>query len=400
MIRRLVLTALAALPATGLAQQPRYLHVWGTALDTALTIRDSTFTPTRRGVVLATFDLRDGRMTQVIVADTAGRSAHHTEHALAADAQLFANDFGPGRTHRFDMRTLGAPKLLGSFTTAGPFGRPHSFALLPNGNVLTTYQGGHSGAPPGGLAELRRDGNAVRWARAAVAGIDSTQIQPYSLEVIPALDRVVTTSTSMVSRIGMHVQVWRLSDLSLLHTLEVPVAAKSHQHELSTPASHEHHMYPGEPRLLNDGQTVMLGTFTCGLYTLTGLATQPKLAFAASFPGENCAVPVRVGRWWIQTVPELRAVVALDVTDPLEPREATRLTFDAGVRPHWLAADASGTYIAMNSGSANDARIHLLRFDPATGKLSRNALPMIDLQKLTIPGLGVLRIAPHGTIFQ
>jgi hypothetical protein len=324
---------------------------------------------------------------------------------LADDRILFANDFGPGRTHRFDLSKPGEPKLLGYFTTAGPFSHPHSFVQLPNGNMLVTYQGQTGNKPPGGIAELRRDGTVVRWARAAAAGVDSAAIQPYSLEVVPALDRVVTTSTSMVSDHGMHVQIWRLSDLTLLHTLPMPAAPKQHVHgSESKAAAHDsvHHMFPGEPRLLADGRTVMLGTFTCGLYVITGLASaRPALQYAQSFAGENCAVPVRTGKWWVQTVPEEHALVVLDVTKPLAPRETSRLQFGT-TKPHWLAASRDGTLLVMNSGSGSDPKLYLVRMNTQTGALSADpGLPVIDLGRVEIPGLGArLRIAPHGSVFQ
>jgi hypothetical protein len=403
LIRATLLGAILACAQPAIAQQrPAYLHVWGTATDTARSIPGDTTRPTRRGVVLATIDLSNGRVAGVIVADTAGRSAHHTEHALAADRMFFANDFGPGRTYRFDFSKPGEPRLLGNFTTAGPFSHPHSFVQLPNGNMLVTYQVQTNDQPPGGLAEVRRDGTAVRWARAAAAGVDSVAIQPYSLEVVPALDRVVTTSTSMVSDVGMHVQIWRLSDLTLLHTLPMPAAPKEHIHG-STKAAHDnaHHLYPGEPRLLADGRTVMLGTFTCGLYVVTGIDTNtPALKYAQSFPGENCAVPVRTGKWWVQTVPEENALVVLDVTNPLAPREANRMRFGA-VKPHWLAANDAGTLLVMNSGSWRDPKLYLVRMNLETGALTADAsLPVIDLARVRVQGLGVVRIEPHGSVFQ
>jgi hypothetical protein len=90
--------------------------------------------------------------------------------------------------------------------------------------------------------------------------------------------------------------------------------------------------------------------------------------------------------------------VVLDVSDPARPREHARLTFDAPVNPHWLAADASGRYLAMNSGSANDPWIHIVRFDERSGALARDRA--VDLGHINVPGLGSVRIAPHGTIFQ
>ena len=63
----------------------------------------------------------------------------------------------------------GDPKLLGSFTTAGPYAYPHSFVRLANGDRLATYQKKIDGSEPGGLVELKPDGTALRWASAAPA---------------------------------------------------------------------------------------------------------------------------------------------------------------------------------------------------------------------------------------
>jgi hypothetical protein len=64
--------------------------------------------------------------------------------------------------------------------------------------------------------ELKPDGTALRWASAAPTNGDSTQLVPYSLDVLAPMDRVVSTSTSMTDIKGVDVQVWRLSDLKLL----------------------------------------------------------------------------------------------------------------------------------------------------------------------------------------
>lgn len=422
MVRFVIAACVACLAgiADAAAQQrsprdPGFLYVWATAADTATAGDSAAARPRARGVVLLAIDLRAGSPTRgrvvraVLAADTAGRMAHHTEHALAADGLLFANDFGAGRTYRFDLRTPGEPRLLGDFTTAGPFGYPHSFVRLATGSVLATYQGEASGRPPGGLVELRRDGSAVRWARAAAPGVDSTVLQPYSLEVIPALDRVVTTSTSMTADVGVHVQVWRLSDFALLHTLvipEAPPAAAHAAHGAHAQAAGDsgrapaRHLFPGEPRLLADGRTVMLGTFTCGLYRLTGLdGASPRLDFVRAFPGQDCAVPARVGKWWVQTVPAERALVALDVSDPARPREASRLVFER-TKPHWLAADESGRRLVMDGGAAVDPRLYLVTLDARSGALAPDAsLPSVDLSHVEVTGLGAVRAIPHGAVF-
>lgn len=383
--------SIAVTGACAEAQSPAapYLYVWSGTADT-----------THRASFLAVFDLRAGSATagQIVkvVPTGSGNKPHHTEHQLESDGLLFANDFGEGRTFRFDLSTPGDPKLLGSFTTAGPYAYPHSFVRLANGDRLATFQKKIDASEPGGLVELKPDGTALRWASAAPADMDSTQLVPYSLDVLASMDRVVSTSTSMTDILGVHVQVWRLSDLKLLQTLEVPHASMQMDHMLH---DGEHHMLPGEPRTLADGKTVMFGTFTCGLYRVTDVATAPKIEFVYSFPGKWCAVPVVVGKFWVWTVPPLHAVVSLDVSDPGKPREMSRLVVGDSVAPHWLARDESGTRLVVNAG-ASDPRVWLLRIDPKTGALSRDAaLPVLDMGKVEVPGVGTVVGAPHGAVF-
>jgi hypothetical protein len=145
----------------------------------------------------------------------------------------------------------------------------------------------------------------------------------------------------------------------------------------------------------------MLGTFTCGLYRLTGLeGAAPRLAFSHAFPGADCAVPVRVGRWWVQTVPGLRALVALDVSDPARPREVSRLVLPGPATPHWLAVDSSGRRLVATSGAGEDPRVHLAVLNAATGALAPDPVtPLVDLSRVSVPGLGVVRAVPHGAVF-
>jgi hypothetical protein len=76
------------------------------------------------------------------------------------------------------------------------------------------------------------------------------------------------------------------------------------------------------------------------------------------------------------------------------------LSVGAEVRPHWLAATSSGKRLVVNSGSDADPRLYLVRFDPSTGALSRDpSLPVLDVSRVSVPGLGVIRGAPHGTVF-
>lgn len=372
-----------------------WLYVWAASADTS-----------RRGAFLAQIDLRDGsptagKIVSVIPAGEGSRGTHHTEHLLQSDGLLYADDFGLGRTFIFDLKDAAKPRLKTSFTTAGPFGWPHSYVRLPSGNRLVTYQFQSSkfNQPPGGIAEVGTDGKVIRWAGASTAGVEDKEITPYSLEVIPALDRVVTTTTSMVEDTGVGLQVWRLSDLALLHTLRIPSDNLHAGHAADTLP---HHLFPGEPRMLADGKTIMLATFRCGLYTLTGIETDtPRVTPVYTFPGSDCAVPVVAGNYWIQTVPDINSVVALDVSNPQKPREVSRISLGTDATPHWMAIDGSGKrLVVVNGNPKKDSRIHLLRFDPANGSLSRDpSLPSVDMSFVDVPGLGKVPANPHGTVF-
>ncbi len=370
-----------------------FLYVWTGSADT-----------TRRSAFISVFDLRPGspdagKLVRVVPAGTGSEGTHHTEYSIPPDGLLFANDFGTGRTYIYDMTKAGEPRVATSFGTAGPFGWPHSYARLPGGNRLVTYQWQSSkfNTPPGGIAEVRPDGTVVRWASAATGDAEDKEITPYSIEVIPSLDRAVSTTTSMIEDTGVHVQIWRISDLKLLRTLRIPTTS----HSMHTADTIQHHRLPGEPRLLADGRTLMLGTFMCGLFALTDIdKPEPKLSEVYTFPGVDCAVPVVIGNYWLQTVPAIHSVVALDVSNPAVPREVSRLNMGEKVHPHWLARDLSGRRLVLNSGSREDQNLYLLRFNPATGALTRDArLPVLDISSVDIPGLGEVHGVPHGAVF-
>ncbi len=403
--RWLTAALLAACPTVSSAQSSLpapYLYVWTGDADTL----DSDF--------LAVIDVRPGSPTYAQVLSTlpvGARSTrpHHTEHQLERDRLLFANGFAAGRTFRFDLSRPDRPRLLGSFTELGGFGFPHSFVQLPNGHLLATFQGrGATNTPPGGLVELDRQGNLIRASSARVPAIDSAQLRPYSLAVLPEIDRVVSTSTDMIEDYGAHVQIWRLSDLALLQTIELPATGEGdgHQHVASMKAGQEdHHLLPGEPRVLPDGRTVLLATFTCGFYRVTGIdSPTTHVDFLRAFGGENCAVPVLVGSLWIQTVPDEHALVALDVGDPAHPLEIGRVAFDSTFKPHWLALDEGGSRLVVNDGKA---RLFVVNLDRRTGQLQIDssfrdpaaATPGVSVARDGWPHGATGAAVPHGSVF-
>jgi hypothetical protein len=260
-----------------------------------------------------------------------------------------------------DLNDSRNPKLLGSFEDRGGFSHPHSYLRLDDGGLLVTFQftqGDHG--KPGGLVELAPDGSVRRASRAAENAIDPN-VRPYSPAVLKALDRVITTSTDMHGELTSRaVQVWRYSDLQLLHTVLLPEAPGGRGADLTA-----------EPRVLDDGETVLVSTFTCGLYAMSGVETpDPQSRFVFKFDGDDCGVPLRIGRFWVQTLESAEALVVLDIANLDQPRVVSRLAFPQGEVPHWIAYDTLGQRIVVTGGGDLRHRVLLVRFDPETGTLA------------------------------
>jgi hypothetical protein len=290
---------------------------------------------------------------------------HHTELEMPEGGFLLANAFESGRTMLFDLREPLHPSLATSFGDLDGYMHPHTYVRLPNGHVLATFQyhGGHeSKSDGGGLVEFDERGHLIRSGSAMDAAAKGELIRPYSLVVVPALDRIVSTNTSMHYKNEGEtrtVQVWRLSDLKLLRTLVLPPGPRGAEHQ-----------DPGEPHLLANGKTVLVHTFSCGLYQLDEIQTNhPSTRHLKTFEGDECGVPLRIGHYWVQTLSSAHALAAYDISDLDHVREISRVTFDDKEKPHWIAADADGRRIVLNSGEYGDHRLFIVNFDPQTGTL-------------------------------
>lgn len=337
-----------AISAQGKAS--RYLFVWVGDADRKqsdfLAVIDTDPNSKKYGGLVATLPV-----------GTAGTVPHHTEHEMPKGGILFANGFGAGRTFRFDLSNPLHPRLLDSFGAVGEYMHPHSFVRWPNGNVLTTFQmRGHDNKEPGALAELDPKGRVLRISDAADPIVEKF-IRPYSLAVVPALDRIVVTSADMDETEPSHVvQVWRYSDLKLIKSIFL---------------KGEFGVDPAEPRVLADGKTVLVSTFSCGLYKLSALETEnPVAELVHSFGGVNCALPVVAGKFWVQTVPASNALVSLDVSNPSKPIEAGRLVLGEQDKPHWIGLEPNGRRIVISGGGGKlESRLLIAMIDPKTGKL-------------------------------
>jgi hypothetical protein len=362
----------------------RYLFVWAGDADK----RESDF------LAVVDVDRQSSTYAEVVATlpvGAVGTLAHHTEYEMPAGGILWANGFAAGQTYRFDLSDPTRPRLAGSFGDEGPFSQPHSYARVPGRNVLATFQ--HrigEEAVTGGLVELDSAGRVVRFTSADAPQVDPT-IRPYSLAVVPALDRVVTTATDMhLQGRSRAVQVWRLSDLTLLHTILLPPGPRGDENWLTA-----------EPRVLADGRTVLVNTFACGLYRLRGLEDEaPWAEWVYSTPWTEeagfCAVPVVAGRFWLQTSGPEHSVVTLDVSDPGHPREVTRLTLAPNQVPHWIALEPSGDRLVITGYRELQPWVLLADFDRATGVLELDTT--FKAPGATQPGVYFGRDEwPHGT---
>ena len=352
------LLLLLSLAAIGHAQNNSYLFVWSG--DDAKKASD----------FLAVIDAdpkspQYGQVESSVAVPGPTGTPHHTEQEMPEDGFLLANAFESGRSVLFDMREPKKPALVTSFGDLDGYMHPHTYVRLANGHVLATFQyhGGHEPkSDGGGLVEFDERGHLVRSSSAMDPVTKDELIRPYSLVVVPALDRVVTTNSSMHFRKETKtrtVQVWRLSDLKLLQTIVLPPGPRGSEQ-----------MMPGEPRLLADGKTVLIHTFSCGLYQMEGLtANKASVRHLKSFDGEWCAVPLRIGNYWVQTLFSAHALAAYDISDLGNVREVSRVTLDDKQLPHWIASDSDGRRIILNSGEYGEHRLFMFNFDLETGAL-------------------------------
>ncbi len=382
-MRRSVFLSLLLLAASCVEAQPtggRYVFAWAGDSDG----KDSDFL----AVVDASPESETfGQILTTLAVGAMETGPHHTEHRMPKGNLLFANGFKGSKTFVFDLNDPLSPKIFASFDSAGSYTFPHTFERLPNGNVLATFQTiGQGNGHSGGLVELDDSGHQIR-SSPAESSVEN--VRPYSLVILPEIDRVVSTSTDMKGEVVTRgIQIWRLSDLRLLHTLLLPDG-----HRGSEGAT------PGEPRRAPDG-SVVVTTFRCGMYRISDVATDhPQVALVHTYPyvsGYECALPVTIGQYVVQTVPAINGLVAMDLSDPMHPVEASRITFGPGAHPHWIAASDDGRRIVMTGYRALNGRLFLIDFDRETAEMT--LVERFRDSDSIFPGVSFLRDEwPHGT---
>jgi len=394
-----MMVCLALLLASGVAPaQSPYLFAWVADEDQA----DSDF--------IAVIDARpeSGTYGEIVKTLPVGMSsiAHHSEHRMPQGGLLFVNGFKTGNTFVVDLTDPTEPKVASHFTNVADMSFPHSFERLPNGNVLSTFQNGKDGElVTGGLAELDPLGHAIRWSSAANA--DFPEIRPYSLLILPDKDLVVSTTADMrqnpmaeTAGLANVLQFWRLSDLELLQTIEIPPGPRG-----------DEQFAPAEPRIMADGETLLVNTFRCGLYRVRDFdSLKPVIEHVYTFQfaneeGENrhCALPVTVGPFWIQTVPSRNALVTLDLSSAQSPREVSAVNLGPGHWVHWISAEPDGSRILVTGYQEMSHKLAMVKFDSATGQLEIDRAfgesGFTDFSRTSWPHGDTGSAIPHGAVF-
>jgi hypothetical protein len=398
---------------------PSYLFVWAGDADRKVSdflgVIDATPGSSEYGTIVASIAIGE-----------VGTYPHHTEQVMPANGHLLANGFGAGRTWLFDLTEPRKPKVLTAFGAKAGFSSPHSFERLANGDVLATFQYGEGepavahdhGAmaahvppaakpagktPPatGGLVQMNERGDVIRSAAASDSAIAYRYLYPYHVLPLAGIDRAISSTSDMDDTnkpaTSEWVQIWRLSDLTLLKSVALAPGPRGDEHR-----------FTGELRPLPDGRSAYVHTFNCGLYLLRDLdQQQPRATFVKSFEGKNCGVPVISGHYWLQTVPDTHSLVALDISDPEHPREVSTVSFGSDEAPHWASVDPAGRRVVVSSAGSKPNRLYIVNIDPATGALSLDERfrdagssgPGVTLTGKSWPHGFSGTARPHGTVF-
>jgi hypothetical protein len=375
----------------------RYLYVWG---GTGRMLRDGIdmitvidADPSSRGY---------GSVIDAVTVDSAGRMPHHTEFDPPAGGRLFVNDFGADKSFVIDFTNPAHPTLGGRVSSVSGARGMHSFARLANGHVLATLQFGDGKSPgdPGGVAELDENGKLLRFTSSADSQFPGARIRTYSIATLPAIDRMITTSQPMGDeRTADVVQVWRISDLKLLKTLQVP---ESHGDSA--------HMRPFEVRTLSDGRTAMLNTYYCGFYRLTDLDREPKIERVMAMSHNSnfgCSVPAIVGKFMIMPITFAHRYATIDISNPEHPVEVSSLAGDTTFFPHWIAREPGTDRLVVSVLSNHVWKVLIGELDEGTGKFAWDekfrdagaAEPGVSFVRKVWPNGVSGLVVPHGTLF-
>ncbi len=259
---------------------------------------------------LVTFDLATGQPIASTPIGRTGSMPHHTEYVLpVAGEKLWANAHHAEEILLLDWSNPKKIEIALRLKSPPPLRFPHDFKRLPDGAMMVGFLRSEGPSPEagdqtmpgnhGGIAEYRPDGTLVRTSSAAVEGL-ANPVRPYSFLEIDRGRRLITTSALMMEKSSADVvQIWRRSDLKLVHTLVVPAGSGPSGKAVPSAAG-----APFAAKTMADG-SILVSTYGCGFYRLTGAEGEsPKLTHVLTISPDSkddsrgsCGVPVIRGKY-------------------------------------------------------------------------------------------------------
>jgi hypothetical protein len=384
-----------------------YLYVWAGDADRAegdqdfLIVVDADPSSPTFGDVLTTAPV-----------GSTGSGPHHAEPVAPQDGLLFANGFRGDRTFLFDLTSPTQPVVAGELELPPEYNFLHTFLRMQNGHVLTTAQEGGRDHPGtvGGLVEFDAGGEYLQAGSAAAEGYET--IRPYAIDLFPDADRVLSSSFSMkLERSDNVVQLWRLSDLTLLATVPVPPIQPTNDppcyfDELVAGEECSVDRVPGhdrtfEIRRLTDDLAI-LNTLTCGFYAVSGVQSDAlELEVIMNWPDmAACGVTTVVGDYYIVPVGMSDRVISVDVSDPMHPGPVDTMYVGAGFSPHWTQVDPGTNRFILTGDGPSGPMVRLYHVDANTGEITPDdAFGSLDLEREVWPHGATGPAAPHAALF-
>lgn len=329
-----------------------------------------------------TIDLKTGKPVATTPIGLSGSMPHHTEYVLPATGQLlWANAHHAEEILLLDWSNPAAVRIAKRIKAPAPLRFPHDFKRLADGAMMVGFLRSEGESPEagddtmpgnhGGIAEYRPDGTLVRTSSAAAAGLPHP-VRPYSFLEIDGGRRLVTTSAAMMEKSSADVvQIWRRSDLKLLHTLVVPPGVGADGEALAAASGS-----PFAAKTMSDG-SILVSTYGCGFYRLVGAdGDRPSLAHVLTISPAadeksrgSCGVPSMRGKYWVHPIGKEGRVAVFDMSSPTRPREVHSLSVADGFAPHWTAFDPRSDRLVVGAEAGMEEAMAILRFDPKTGSL-------------------------------
>lgn len=314
---------------------------------------------------------------------------HHGAYWLAPNNYAPFNSFGANRSWMFDLNQPCRPKLVREMINPTSndgvvrLWSPHSFYPLGNGNYLGSFQEGREGPHgAGGLAQYTPDGVLVRWSSAFDPKFPDATFRPYGIAVLEHLNRIVTTNFAMNPPPASDlIQVWQLSGLRLLSTIQIPATRPPGGNSM-----------PFELCPLPDRRSVAVFSGPSGcIWRVSQLdQTCPRIALVGKIATRGgVSVPICLGPFILVAIEGDGAVVVLDASQPAHIVEHSRLKLPAGYQPHMLSYDAFHSRVAILDFDPMDTNkitgiIFMAQFDQRDGSLTLDPNWQVDTRQIAL----------------